>query len=104
MTDTDDQTTRPRITSPQTNATAGDFQSNGGDTDMDTTMAAGPRSGAAGVANAELGTSGPPAGEFLSPEELAATEVTGGAGLAPNAIDSEQLADYLDDSSGMTGH
>jgi hypothetical protein len=66
------------------------------DTDgMDTTMAAGPASGAAGVANAELGTSGPPAQDLLTPEELAQTEVIGGAGLAPESIDAEQLEGYL---------
>jgi hypothetical protein len=70
-----------------------------GTEDADTTMAAGARSGAAGVANAELGTSGPPAEDILSPEELAQTEVTGGAGLDPNAITGERLADYMDEGS-----
>jgi hypothetical protein len=65
---------------------------------MDTTMAAGTPSGAGGVANAELGTSGTPAQDILSPEELAQTEVVGGAGLDPDAVTSEGLADYLGNS------
>lgn len=65
----------------------------------DTTMAAGARSGAAGVANAELGTSGAPAESLLSPELLARTEVTGGAGLDPNAIGEEELDKYFKGTS-----
>lgn len=53
---------------------------------MDAVMAAGPRSGAAGVANADLGTSGPPASELLSAEEVAATEgFTAGSGETSKA-------------------
>lgn len=62
---------------------------------MDTTMAAGPHSGASGVANAGLGTSGEPPENFLTPEELAETEVIGGAGLDPNDISNAKLKDYL---------
>lgn len=58
---------------------------------MDTTMAAGPSSGAAGVANAELGTSGPPAETILSPEELARVEEVGGAGLHKESLDKVRL-------------
>src|SRR5579859_4160118 len=67
--------------------------------DTDTTMADGMPSGAAGVANAELGTSGPPAEDILTSAELAQTEVTGGAGLDPKAYDGQRLKDYLEDSA-----
>jgi hypothetical protein len=65
--------------------------------EMDTTMAAGPRGGVGGVVNPGLGTSGAPAEDMLTPEELAQTEVTGGAGLDPNAISKEQLDGYLEE-------
>ena len=67
------------------------------DTNFDTTMAAGTPSGAAGVANAELGTSGSPASELLSPEELAQLEVTGGAGFVPGKVNDEELEEYFND-------
>lgn len=70
---------------------------------MDTTMAAGPRSGAAGGANAELGTSGPPAEDLLSPEVLARTEVTGGAGLDPNAVGEQGLEEYFSGAEEIEG-
>jgi hypothetical protein len=67
----------------------------GGDNQDDNTMAAGTPSGAAGVANAELGTSGPPASAILTPEELAATEVTGGAGLDLSRVDPVVIEEQI---------
>jgi hypothetical protein len=94
----DDQTYDPAA-GPDDNAqTAGGRVAMPGRGGMDTTMAAGTPSGAGGVANAELGTSGSPARDILSPEELAQTEVVGGAGLNPDAVTDERLAEYLGNS------
>lgn len=92
--DQNDQT--PALSRSEASTTAGVDDQN--DAEFDTTMAAGPRSGAAGVANAELGTSGPPAGDLLTSEELAMTEVTGGSGLRAESIDNHQLDGYFESS------
>ncbi|HEX6506974.1 MAG TPA: hypothetical protein VF221_05010 [Chloroflexota bacterium] len=65
--------------------------------EADTTLADGTPSGAAGVVHAELGTSGPPASEILTPEELARVEMVGGTGLKPNAVPPEELKEYFED-------
>jgi hypothetical protein len=81
----------------------GDDSDNGNDMqNFDTTMAAGASSGAAGVANAELGTSGTPASGLLTPEELAQVEALGGTGMQTGKVDAEQL-DRLFGASESTG-
>lgn len=92
--DENDQT--PALSRAEAGATTGVDDQDG--SEFDTTMAAGPRSGAAGVANAELGTSGPPAGDSLTPEELAMSEVTGGSGLRVESINNHQLDGYFETS------
>jgi hypothetical protein len=72
-------------------------ESDTGRDNFDTTMAAGRPSGAAGVANAELGTSGTPAENILSPEELAQVEASGGSGLDTDKVDGANLDAYFNE-------
>ena len=97
MTTENDQTGRDPVAATDTSSMSD------GDGGMDTTRAAGTPGGAAGVANAELGTSGPPAETILTPEQLAETEVTGGAGLDPEAISGHKLDGYFNEESNSTG-
>jgi hypothetical protein len=71
-------------------------ESSSGTDNLDTTMAAGRPSGAAGVANAELGTSGTPAENILSPEELAQVEASGGSGLDTDKVAGADLEAYFE--------
>lgn len=97
MTDDYDQNNQtPALSRTEASATTGVEEQD--EAQLDTTMADGPRSGAAGVANASLGTSGPPAGNKLSSEELAMSEVTGGSGLRAESVDKHQLDGYFDSS------
>jgi len=97
MTTEDDQTSRDPIAATDTDTMSD------GDGGMNTTRPADTLGGAAGVANAELGTSGPPAERILTPEQLAETEVIGGAGLEPEAISGHKLDGYFDEESNTTG-
>ncbi|MDQ2743920.1 MAG: hypothetical protein M3Z66_16715 [Chloroflexota bacterium] len=97
MTTENDRTSRDPIAATDTNTMAD------GDGGIDTTRAADTLGGATGVANAEFGTSGPPAETILTPEQLAQTEVIGGAGLDPEAISGHKLDGYFNEESNSTG-
>ena len=76
-------------------------ESSSGTDNFDTTMAAGRPSGAAGVANAELGTSGTPAENILTPEELAQVEASGGSGLDTDRVDGAELDAYFNEQDSL---